>query len=156
MLRKVVPGPKEQEQKSPTGGFLQCFSRGDADLILPVVQWDSAVPRTGEFMVLGSCVVVSSAMATRAPHTSSCGRCWVLLHVRLENTARFMRGVWRAGAELPGIALEAAGIQGLSCPAGAGKQDKVIAGDQSQLHSSSIAPEAATTGEDNTSLVFYL
>lgn len=91
LLRKVVSGPKEQEQKSPVGGFLQCFSRGDADLILPVVQWDSAVPRAGEFMMLSPCVVVCSAMATRAPHASSCGRCWVLLPLRLENPARFMR-----------------------------------------------------------------
>lgn len=40
---------------------------------------------------------------------------------------------------------------------GAGEQDKAIAGDQSQLHSSSVAPEAAaSTAEDNSSLVFDL
>lgn len=40
---------------------------------------------------------------------------------------------------------------------GAGEQDKAIAEGQSQLHSSSVAPEAAaSTGEDNSSLVFDL
>lgn len=84
MLRKLVSGPKEQEQKSPVGGFLPCFSRGDADLILPVVQWDSPVPRAGEFTVLSPCMMVCSAVATRALHASRHGRCWVLLLVRLQ------------------------------------------------------------------------
>lgn len=114
------------------GGFLRCFSREDADLMLPVVQWDSPVPRAGESMVLSPCVMVCSAMATRVLHSSRRGRCWLLL----ENTARFMG----RGLELQGIALGALAFREPPALLGAGEQDKVMAGGLSQLHSSSTAP----------------
>lgn len=119
LLRKLVSEPKEQEQKSPVGGFLWCFSRGDADLMLPVVQWDSPVPRVGEFTVLSLCIMVCSAVATRAPHASRCRRCWVLLPVsQAGKHCQIQEEGSREGAELQGITLEADGIQGASCLAG--------------------------------------
>lgn len=87
--------------------------------MLPVVQWDSPVPRVGEFTVLSLCIMVCSAVATRAPHASRCGRCWVLLPVsQAGKHCQIQEEGSREGAELQGIALEADGIQGASCLAG--------------------------------------